>query len=553
MIKLYQYFAKCSSAARTVVALLMTLCVATTMLGVNVKARNFKIPKSYKKWEAMSTEALMKAGHDYSYSGEHLDSAMVCYMVVAGRLTDGMNREGKHQAALALNNMGYHYTQTFIDYQKAYSCLQQCLEICDEINDDEARCLALQNLGNLYSIYDQQMQGSGMLAKAIGLYRQAMYLGEKTASWNTVVRAFINICSITGEENSEQAIKDDINWFLSQPIPAETPMLDYAKTNAQGRLLTLKGDYQGALKVFEQLESKLKDDMQMGMYLCITYSYLAQCYYLMGDMANDLVYVHKMYDTAKDYGLLDLQVASLRFLYETYADTGDKTKAEKYRIEYLEMKDSLNTSRALEGIRDQHFIYEIKSVEEQKRELAQKSRQRALMIVIVAIVALAIAIVSLLLWHKNRQLKQRNAALYRRTQEMLEVTKEQKGKRYQHSNLKDDDKPMLLDKIYEVFDTSQEIFNPDFNLDQMAHLVGSNSNYVSQVINELAEKKFATLLGDARVREACRRFNDDKFFGRLTIEGVAMSVGFRSRTSMVSAFKRVTGLTPSEYIKASKM
>lgn len=525
-----------------------------TALGVNVEARNFKIPQSYSKWEAMTTEELMKAGHDYSYSGEHLDSAMVCYTVVAGRLTDRMNREGKHQAALALNNMGYHYTQTFIDYQKAYSCLQQCLEICDDIDDDEARCLALQNLGNLYSIYDQQMKGSGMLAKALDLYRQAMHLGEKTKSWNTVVRAFINICSITGEEGAEKSIKEDIDWFLAQPIPAETPMLDYARTNAQGRLLTLKGDYQGALKVFGQLESKLKDDMQMGMYLCITYSYQAQCYFLMGDLKNDLVYIHRMYDTAKEYGLLDLQVASLRFLYETYADTGDKKNAEKYRIEYLEMKDSLNTSRALESIRDQHFMFEIKSVEEQKRELAQESRQRALVIVLVAIVALAIAIVSVLLWHKNRQLRQRNAALYQRTQEMLEVNeKEQKTKRYQHSNLKDDDKPMLLDKICDVFDTSQEIFDPDFNLDQMARLVDTNSNYVSQVINELTDKNFATLLGDARVREACRRFNDDKLFGRLTIEGVAMSVGFRSRTSMVTAFKRVTGLTPSEYIKASKM
>jgi AraC-like DNA-binding protein len=38
-------------------------------------------------------------------------------------------------------------------------------------------------------------------------------------------------------------------------------------------------------------------------------------------------------------------------------------------------------------------------------------------------------------------------------------------------------------------------------------------------------------------------------FGNMTIEGVATSVGFKSRTAFINAFKREVGLTPSEYLR----
>lgn len=40
-------------------------------------------------------------------------------------------------------------------------------------------------------------------------------------------------------------------------------------------------------------------------------------------------------------------------------------------------------------------------------------------------------------------------------------------------------------------------------------------------------------------------------YGRMTIEAVAQSVGFRSRTNFATVFKKVTGLTPSEYIRTA--
>ena len=42
---------------------------------------------------------------------------------------------------------------------------------------------------------------------------------------------------------------------------------------------------------------------------------------------------------------------------------------------------------------------------------------------------------------------------------------------------------------------------------------------------------------------------DPQQWGNLTIEGIGQSVGFKSRSTFISAFKANTGLTPTEYLR----
>lgn len=65
-------------------------------------------------------------------------------------------------------------------------------------------------------------------------------------------------------------------------------------------------------------------------------------------------------------------------------------------------------------------------------------------------------------------------------------------------------------------------------------------------------EKFNTLVNEYRIREACRRIADHENYGHLNLEGLSASVGFKSRTTFFNAFKSVTGLTPSEYLKRAK-
>jgi AraC-like DNA-binding protein len=58
---------------------------------------------------------------------------------------------------------------------------------------------------------------------------------------------------------------------------------------------------------------------------------------------------------------------------------------------------------------------------------------------------------------------------------------------------------------------------------------------------------FNNLLNEFRVREACRRLAEDDIYTNYTIEAIAESIGFKSRSNFISTFKKLTGITPSEY------
>lgn len=84
---------------------------------------------------------------------------------------------------------------------------------------------------------------------------------------------------------------------------------------------------------------------------------------------------------------------------------------------------------------------------------------------------------------------------------------------------------------------------------KLAEAVGSNTKYVSQVINEYYNKNFKTLLNEYRLREATRRLNDQEHYGNMTIQAIYEEVGYSNAVSFIRAFKRMYGITPSEYQK----
>lgn len=65
-------------------------------------------------------------------------------------------------------------------------------------------------------------------------------------------------------------------------------------------------------------------------------------------------------------------------------------------------------------------------------------------------------------------------------------------------------------------------------------------------------QSFYELLNEYRVREACRRLSDEEHYGHLTIEAISISLGYKSRTTLLNAFKKQTGLTPTEYQRISR-
>ena len=110
----------------------------------------------------------------------------------------------------------------------------------------------------------------------------------------------------------------------------------------------------------------------------------------------------------------------------------------------------------------------------------------------------------------------------------------------------------LLHTIADAMKDSANFCNPDFSLSMLAQAVDSNTTYVSQAINTSYNKNFRTILNEYRVKEAMKRMKDIATYGNYSIQGISESVGFKSASNFIAAFKKTTGMTPSLYQKLSK-
>ncbi|MGN1172925.1 MAG: helix-turn-helix domain-containing protein, partial [Muribaculaceae bacterium] len=192
-----------------------------------------------------------------------------------------------------------------------------------------------------------------------------------------------------------------------------------------------------------------------------------------------------------------------------------------------------------------HFLGKLKDGEERYLQIVHEKEWQRFLLISAIIVAILASIIVIVLWIGVAKEKRLNHELWLRNEEIIHGI----GPKYQTSSLDEDSKSEIVNKILNVLNTDDAIYSFDFSINELASRVDMDYHYVSQVINESIGKSFYTLLSEYRIREACHRLDDKEEYGNYTIEGIANSVGFKSRSNFVSTFKRLTGLTPSEYRK----
>ena len=127
-----------------------------------------------------------------------------------------------------------------------------------------------------------------------------------------------------------------------------------------------------------------------------------------------------------------------------------------------------------------------------------------------------------------------------------------KNQKYTTSNLNEDQKGTLLEAINSIMENTQEYCESDFSLEKLAMLVNSNKSYISQIINETYHVNFNGFVNEYRIREARIRLTDIEQYGNYTIQTISESVGYKSSTTFINVFKKITGITPSMYQKMVK-
>ena len=308
-----------------------------------------------------------------------------------------------------------------------------------------------------------------------------------------------------------------------------------------------------------------------------------------------------------------LMIITLKNLSEIYHNV-DERKSLEYKSEYLALSDSIFNMNEFNGIRNALYYYEmdnklktISSLSETNRAHDHEIAMQRRWLITLTIFCVVVVFLVIMVYIQKRRLSRSYYHLFYKNQEELAVDKiyarriKEMQKRMDmlqrnekspeetplevaenkndviaedikqefeekesdgaeaiadtsrpQAKLSEGQRDSLLDAIMQVMEHGEEFCDSDFGIERLATLVGSNSKYVSQVINDVYSKNFRTFLNEFRVKKAMMRMNDTEHYGQYTIKAIAESVGYKSQSNFINVFTKQTGIKPSVFQKMSR-
>jgi len=107
---------------------------------------------------------------------------------------------------------------------------------------------------------------------------------------------------------------------------------------------------------------------------------------------------------------------------------------------------------------------------------------------------------------------------------------------------------IIKQKIMQHMVAVKPYLDPELTLSQLSQQTELPTPLVSQTINAGMGKNFNDFINEYRVQEICLRLNNDEHKTK-TLLGVGLDCGFNSKATFNRSFKKVTGVTPREWLE----
>lgn len=514
----------------------------------------------YKKWQNLGNERLMEMGQGFVRDNS-CDSALVCYSVVADRLRGkASDKEEKQILARALNNIGFIYGTYFFDYKEAMNVLQESLKVSEESGYDENIAFVNLNLGGIY-LGCNMMYGKNLFSDEVWTYLENALKSAVEMKQNEVAMvAFLNLGQMYLSDPQDERLRRALSVLESARLPGKLPLAAFCREYARGLEDCMDGKDADAIGHFVAMKQLVpKNDIHSARYELIVLDALARLYDKTGGYQQAIATYTELLAKAQDSGVSDVETNTYRMLSELYSKTGREDTATEYLLHFHHKRDSTLTERDMSMLSKMPLVSEL---EEINRRLAEEHAKRKIMIIVSLVTAVFVILLALYLMtviRSRRKLQLYVKELYRKNRELIESEKRVRelregshaasDEKYSSSSLTAPESRRIADSILKVMDNTELITNPAFSIAELAERTGHSTKVVSQVVNETLGKNFRTLLNECRIREACVRLLDTDTYGQYTIEHIAESVGFNSRSNFSVTFKKITGLTPVQFQK----
>lgn len=235
-----------------------------------------------------------------------------------------------------------------------------------------------------------------------------------------------------------------------------------------------------------------------------------------------------------------------------YKNLGDDANYSIYNEKYLGLKNAVD-SQDLKAI---NTVFDVEQRDLKSQIKNSDEQLRGLLYLLLGIVV-ASAASFFYLSQKKRREKQIYQSLIAKLQNQVASFSREKDAD-EGAIISDDDEPryaisaaveqIILDGLAR-FESEEEFRNPDITLPNLATQLKTNPAYVSAVIKANKNNNFNGYINELRIRYICAKLYGHPEYLNYKISYLAEDSGFVSHSAFSTIFKKVTGISPSSFIR----
>lgn len=492
------------------------------------------------------------------------------------------------------------------NYSEAIILGQKSIGIYEMAADKRTMTDALNFLGVLYG-------DMGFAEKSYQYHLRALNLAEEQKNYQAMAIMLVNLSGIRGPAHASEYlyraletirnVKDDTArgyvyntlglyflgtgkydsalYYFEVSLAIRKAAREYQgisfTLNNMGEVYFLRDNMGSALRYYNEglaVAISIKDPLSM----CVSYGSLANYYKKNGNDRQSYLMLLKNLELSKRIQLKAEELNGLKNIADYYEKTDQPREALKYFRQYDSLKDTLVEEKRQRAVTEFQTRYEMSIKEKEILKLQSDNKIKTVSIqrtriIIVAMITVLI-IFALSGWFMIRSYRDKLTAykeLVRRDIEIIkaENTGQEKkitilpaireqisasapaSKSMGQNLIPDELQEKLYNELLHIMKNEKRFLDPSLTLADVAKELNTNTSYLSRIINDQAEQNFSQFLNEYRIREA-RRLLADTEYRNLSIQGIAQTVGFNSKSAFNSAFKAKTGVTPSFYQQSAK-
>lgn len=522
--------------ACTVLATIMTL------FAFGQRHNATEIDRVLEHSDTMSVESLTSQAYNI-LTPEKVQQALALYKTAVARYNPSMSERDCYFSVIATINIGYIYLFFYLNPEQAYPYLARGLKIAKEHGFTSLIPGALDNLAKVHGDYGDTDTELSMLKEAFATTLrddQGPVYSIKGMRYHLRVMVFMDMVMTAVRHNRLADIAEETD-IMSRTVLRDNSLAPYAHALAIAMKHILDEQYHPALKKMQSAGKLLTSGSDYYRNVVNHHVLMSYVYSRNGDKSQALLRLDSARTEAAANGIDDLIPLIYRQKAALLPDS-----SQYYSALASLARDSLYDVGSLVRIKNlENSVY----IDELNQEAALKEeRHRRSLYIIYALsgALLAIAAIGAVAVRRNRQLTQANRTLVRNIRQEAD-TREIERKLRHAIPVGEEEKMRVASCVRDIMESDPCIYDPDFSLDTLASITGTKPKYLSTIINEVFGRNLSSLLAEARIREACRKLADPSTASVLTIDAIAESVGYKSRTHFSALFKRITGVTPSRY------